>query len=364
MARVARVPPSTDFVTYMATFLLGDGIKQTLMRDGRLLDADAHLIKKATPQLTRRVFEYADGAEFREAAQYKVGPHSNSAYLSTEWFGYNHMTAPATKIPKLMQLWISLNRESTGVGMEHLDGALSIGNGLSRRQACDYSHKKKLGGHAISKKERKYFRAVCAGYVHAGEGIDGKDDNQSTDGVRSPKQNEDEANEAAKIGKSMTQHKACKILHDGEVRGHKLTDKQRKLFGAICSGYHTKISQQLESEPIGRKLTKHKACKILHDKSVKGHPLTEQQRKFFGAVCSGYARKIGTQMAHTHSKTKVAQGIISAPIAVEMREQGKAKTERDAMRKWVRHHVEYHHGDDPFSAISSIQDKARARWCV
>lgn len=29
--------------------------------------------------------------------------------------------------------------------------------------------------------------------------------------------------------------KACKILHDKEVHGHPLTDKQRKLFGAICS---------------------------------------------------------------------------------------------------------------------------------
>jgi hypothetical protein len=35
------------------------------------------------------------------------------------------------------------------------------------------------------------------------------------------------------------------------------------------------------------KLTKAKAKKILEDKEVKGHPLTEKQRKFFGARASG-----------------------------------------------------------------------------
>lgn len=35
------------------------------------------------------------------------------------------------------------------------------------------------------------------------------------------------------------------------------------------------------------KLSRAKARKILHDKSVKGHPLTDKQRKFFGARASG-----------------------------------------------------------------------------
>lgn len=34
-------------------------------------------------------------------------------------------------------------------------------------------------------------------------------------------------------------------------------------------------------------LTAHKARKILHDKSVRGHPLTAKQRRFMGAVASG-----------------------------------------------------------------------------
>lgn len=38
---------------------------------------------------------------------------------------------------------------------------------------------------------------------------------------------------------------------------------------------------------MGKKLTSSKAKKILHDKEVHGHPLTEQQRKFFGAIAGG-----------------------------------------------------------------------------
>ena len=38
---------------------------------------------------------------------------------------------------------------------------------------------------------------------------------------------------------------------------------------------------------MAKKLTSTKARKILHDKEVHGHPLTEQQRKFFGAIAGG-----------------------------------------------------------------------------
>lgn len=44
---------------------------------------------------------------------------------------------------------------------------------------------------------------------------------------------------------------------------------------------------------MAKKLTKEKARKILHDKEVRGHPLTDKQRKFFGAKASGSARKGG-----------------------------------------------------------------------
>jgi hypothetical protein len=38
---------------------------------------------------------------------------------------------------------------------------------------------------------------------------------------------------------------------------------------------------------MAKKLTKNKAKEILHDKSVHGHPLTDKQRKFFGAIAGG-----------------------------------------------------------------------------
>jgi hypothetical protein len=37
----------------------------------------------------------------------------------------------------------------------------------------------------------------------------------------------------------------------------------------------------------GRPVSKAKARTILHDKEVRGHPLTDRQRRFFGAVASG-----------------------------------------------------------------------------
>jgi len=41
----------------------------------------------------------------------------------------------------------------------------------------------------------------------------------------------------------------------------------------------------------GHKLTKKKAREILHDGSVRGHKITKKQRGYFGAVASGKARK-------------------------------------------------------------------------
>lgn len=43
---------------------------------------------------------------------------------------------------------------------------------------------------------------------------------------------------------------------------------------------------------MAKKLTKSKAREILHDKEVHGHPLTEQQRKFFGAIAGGAPMKL------------------------------------------------------------------------
>jgi len=40
----------------------------------------------------------------------------------------------------------------------------------------------------------------------------------------------------AKKAKKLTKAKAKKILHDGSVRGHKITPRQRRFFGAIAGG--------------------------------------------------------------------------------------------------------------------------------
>jgi hypothetical protein len=37
-------------------------------------------------------------------------------------------------------------------------------------------------------------------------------------------------------GKKLTSKKAKKILRDGSVRGHKLSPKQKKFFGAVAGG--------------------------------------------------------------------------------------------------------------------------------
>jgi len=38
------------------------------------------------------------------------------------------------------------------------------------------------------------------------------------------------------MAKSLSKSKAKKILHDKEVRGHKLTSKQRRFMGLVASG--------------------------------------------------------------------------------------------------------------------------------
>lgn len=41
----------------------------------------------------------------------------------------------------------------------------------------------------------------------------------------------------------------------------------------------------------GKKLSKSKARKMLHDKRAQGEPITARQRRYFGAVASDKARK-------------------------------------------------------------------------
>ena len=47
---------------------------------------------------------------------------------------------------------------------------------------------------------------------------------------------------------------------------------------------------------MAKKLTSTKAKQILHDKEVHGHPLTDKQRKFFGAIAGGAKPYSNAQM--------------------------------------------------------------------
>ena len=42
------------------------------------------------------------------------------------------------------------------------------------------------------------------------------------------------------MSKHLSRSKAREILHHGTVRGHKITKKQRGLFGAVASGHSFK----------------------------------------------------------------------------------------------------------------------------
>lgn len=49
------------------------------------------------------------------------------------------------------------------------------------------------------------------------------------------------------MGKKLTKEKAKEILHHGEVRGHELTEKQRKFFGARSKGKKGRLARALKN---------------------------------------------------------------------------------------------------------------------
>ena len=51
---------------------------------------------------------------------------------------------------------------------------------------------------------------------------------------------------------------------------------------------HVYVSQMLADD---KALTKRKAKQMLLDNSAQGHPLTEKQKEYFGAVAGGNSRK-------------------------------------------------------------------------
>ena len=87
---------------------------------------------------------------------------------------------------------------------------------------------------------------------------------------------------------------------------------------------------------MAKKLTKSKARKILHDKEVHGHPLTEQQRKFFGAIAGGaepYKAQIGTMLTALPSNMmdRLSDALAFPQKAVTKLFTGKYQTPSEAM---------------------------------
>ena len=87
---------------------------------------------------------------------------------------------------------------------------------------------------------------------------------------------------------------------------------------------------------MAKKLTKSKAKEILHDKSVHGHPLTDKQRRFFGAIAGGakpYKAQIGTMLTGFHPNlAETLSEMLSAPQkAVTQLVTGKYQTPSEAM---------------------------------
>ena len=88
---------------------------------------------------------------------------------------------------------------------------------------------------------------------------------------------------------------------------------------------------------MAKKLTKSKASKILHDKEVHGHPLTEQQRKFFGAIAGGaepYKAQVGNTITPItpQASSSFFDLIFSAPQKLStMAFTGRYETPSEAM---------------------------------
>lgn len=87
---------------------------------------------------------------------------------------------------------------------------------------------------------------------------------------------------------------------------------------------------------MAKKLTSTKAKKILHDKSVHGHPLTDKQRKFFGAIAGGaepYKAQVGTMLTALPSNMmdRLSDALAFPQKAITKLFTGKYETPSEAM---------------------------------
>jgi len=88
---------------------------------------------------------------------------------------------------------------------------------------------------------------------------------------------------------------------------------------------------------MAKKLTSAKAKEILHDKSVHGKPLTEKQRKFFGAIAGGaepYKAQIGTMLTALPSNMmdRLSDALAFPQRAITKLFTGEYQTPSEAMK--------------------------------
>ncbi len=74
------------------------------------------------------------------------------------------------------------------------------------------------------------------------------------------------------------------------VKQHGTAEEQRRVIAAVRRRYpgievETKPARAQDGAVVG--LTREKACQILEDGQVNGTPLSDAQRRLMGAVCSG-----------------------------------------------------------------------------
>jgi len=88
---------------------------------------------------------------------------------------------------------------------------------------------------------------------------------------------------------------------------------------------------------MAKKLTSAKAKEILHDKSVHGHPLTDKQRRFFGAIAGGaepYKAQIGTMLTALPSNMmdRLSDALAFPQRAITKLFTGEYQTPSEAMK--------------------------------
>jgi hypothetical protein len=126
----------------------------------------------------------------------------------------------------------------------------------------------------------------------------------------------------------ITRKKARKILHHGKVRGHRLTAKQRRFFGARASGYPVRKNVRHLKCPVCGKGTTHlvrgkpihKACyeKLSQVRTVKPNP---HGTLIYGRVLKIFAQKTsgpykGQRFVHTFKRVAIMVGMPDGSLRI------------------------------------------------